>query len=219
MTTRSRWVHVAWWILGALVLLGSAAVRVAMEGRAELSASDTAWSAGDVADATVHARRAAGAFVPGAAYVSRAYRQLREIAEQSEARGDPEAALFAWRAIRAAAIGSRSWLASHEEERARADVAISRISAAARAGSSPGRPAQTSETARAYRAMMSADSAPPMAWGLLFLAGAGLWVSGGAQLARHGFDVEGHLQVREARTAAVLAAAGLAAWFAGLLLR
>ena len=219
MITRSRWVHVAWWILGAVVLLGSAAVRVAMEGRAELTASDAAWSSGDVADATVHARRAAGAFVPGAAYVSRAYWRLREIAEQSEARGDPEAALFAWRAIRAAAIGSRSWVTSHEEERARADVAISRISAAVRAGSSPGRPAQTSETARAYRAMMSADSAPAMAWGLLFLAGAGLWAAGGAQLARRGFDVEGHLQAREARTAAVLAAAGIAAWFAGLLLR
>jgi len=219
MTTRSRWVHVAWWISGAVILLGCAALRVAMEGRAELTASDTAWSSGDAAEATVHARRAAGAFVPGAAYVSRAYRQLREIAEQSEARGDPEAALFACRAIRAAAIGSRSWLTSHDAERAAADVAISRISAAVRAGSSPGRSVQTSETARAYRAMMSADSAPPMAWGLLFLAGAGLWVAAGTQLARRGFDVEGHLQAREARTAAVLAAAGLAAWFAGLLLR
>src|SRR6185436_8253579 len=129
---------------GAVVMLGSAALRVATVGRAELLASDNAWSAGDASEATVHARRAASAFVPGAAHVPRAYRKLREIAEQSEARGDPEAALFAWRAIRAAAIGSRSWLTAHDGERASADAAISRISAAIRAASA--RPTSSSES-------------------------------------------------------------------------
>jgi hypothetical protein len=214
-----RWVRHGWWILGAVALLGSAALRVGMEGRAELLASDTAWSAGDAAAATVHARRAASAFVPAAAHVARAYRRLREIAAQSEARGDPEAALFAWRAIRAAAIGSRSWLTSHDVERAQADAAISRISPGVRAASLPARQTPAAETSRAYLALMSVDAAPSLAWGALFLAGAGLWVVGGVRLARRGFDAEGRLQAREARTAAVLAVAGLAAWFAGLLLR
>jgi hypothetical protein len=187
-----------------------------MEGRAELAASDTAWSAGDASEATVHARRAALAVVPGAPHVARAYRKLREIAEASEARGDPDAALFAWRAIRAAAIGSRSWLTVHDDERASADAAISRISAA-RAGSSRSTP--RSETSRAYRALMSAETAPSGRWGVLLLAGAGLWAAAGVLLGRRGFDVEGRLQARAARTAAMLAAAGLFAWFAGLLLR
>jgi hypothetical protein len=199
-------------------MVGSAALRVTMEGRAELSASDTAWSAGDASEATVHARRAASAFVPGAAHVPRAYRKLREIAEQSEARGDTEAALFAWRAIRAAAIGSRSWLTAHDDERASADAAISRIASAAHAGASR-TTAAAPDSARGHRAMLSADVAPSSSWGVLMLAGAGFWAAGGVRLSRRGFDVEGRLQAREARTAAFLAAAGLAAWLLALSLR
>jgi hypothetical protein len=214
--TAARWARLVWWVAGALIMLGSAAIRVGMEGRAELAASDTAWSAGDASEATVHARRAALAFVPGAPHVAGGYRKLRQIAEESEARGDPEAALFAWRAIRAAAIGSRSWLTAHEAERASADAAISRISAA-RSGTA--RPPGSPETSRAYRAMLSADAVPSMVWGLLLLSGAGLWAAGGVRLGRRGFDIEGRLQAREARAAGMLAAAGLVVWFAGLLLR
>src|SRR5262249_8443664 len=145
----------------------------------------------------------------------RAYRKLREIAEQCEARGDPEAAIFAWRAMRSAAIGSRSWLTTHDEERASADAAIARISAATRAAAA--RPSAAPQSARAYRAMMSADTAPSMGWGLLLLAGAALWVTAGVRLSRRGFDLEDRLQAREARTAAVLAVAALGAWLAGLL--
>jgi hypothetical protein len=214
--TVSRWARLAWWIAGLLVMLGSAAMRVGWEGRAELAASDTAWSAGDASEATVHARRAASAFVPGASYVPRAYRKLREIAEQSEARGDSEAALFAWRAIRGAAIGSRSWLTTHEAERASADAAISRISAAR---ASSGRSTEAPEKSRAYRALLSAETGPSSGFGILLMAGAGFWAAGGVRLSRRGFDVEGRLQKSEARIAAVLAAAGLIAWLAGLLLR
>lgn len=219
MIGRQRWVRLGWWGLGAVVVLGSAALRESMDGRAELVASDLAWSSGDAAGATVHARHAAWSFVPEAAHVPRAYEKLRQIAEQSEARGDTEAALFAWRAIRAAAIGSRSWLTSHDAERDTADAAISRISVALRSASSAMRPTPSSETSRAYRTMMAADPAPPLGWGLLFLAGAGLWVMVGIRLARRGFDAEGHLVSREARTTAALAVSGLAAWLAGLLWR
>jgi hypothetical protein len=119
--------------------------------------------------------------------------------------------------MRAAAIGSRSWLTAHDEERASADAAISRISATIRSASA--RPTALPQNSRAFRAMMSAETAPSMGWGVLLLAGAALWVAGGIRLARRGFDFEGRLQTAETRTAAVLAVAGLAAWLAGLLLR
>src|SRR5262249_25311969 len=93
-------------LVGAAVLLGAAAFRVVREGRPELAASEAAWAAGDLLAATVHARAAARAYVPFAPHVPLAYQRLRAVAQDCEARGDVESALFAWRAIRTAAIGS-----------------------------------------------------------------------------------------------------------------
>jgi hypothetical protein len=217
MRSRLFWLRVGFWLFGAVAVLGGAALRVVVDGRADLAASEAAWSAGDVAEATVRARRAALAFVPGASHVPRAYQKLREIAEQSEARGDLDAALFAWRAMRAAAIGSRSWVTSHEAERASADLAIARLSVVMRASSTTTKPAEGG--ARALRATLAAEVAPSLAWGALFLAGAGLWAGAGVWLARVGFDAEGRFERRESQKVAVLAVAGLAAWMAGVLLR
>lgn len=208
-------VRLAWFLLGIAALLGSAAFRVASEGRLELAASDAAWAAGDALGATVHARDAAKAYVPFAPHVQLAYRRLRDIAQNCEGRGDVESALFAWRAIRAAAIGSRSIASSHARQREVADVAIARLAAASRTGPAPAQRNDV-EAARSYAPALAADVPPRAPWSALLVAGAALWVAAGILLTSKGFDAEGKLVAAGARTPLVLAAAGLAAWWVAL---
>jgi len=165
--TRPTATWLGWCLAGVVVFVGGAALRVVSEGQAELAASDAAWRAGDTLGATVHARASARAYAPFAAHVARAYRRLHAIAENSEGKGEAEAALFAWRSIRASAIGSRSLVNSHDREREAADTAIARLSAAARPGSGP----------RASAAALAGDVPPHAGWAALLLLGVALWVA------------------------------------------
>jgi hypothetical protein len=157
------------------------------------------WAAGDVIGATVHARAAARAYVPFAPHVGRAYLRLRTIAQDSEARGDVEAAIFAWRAVRAAAVGSRSLFTSHERQREVADAAIARLSAAAarsmtlRAGA---------DTFRTYVAAHGGDVAPRPLWGPLLLVGAALWAGAAFRFTSRtspAWSIEGRPRMAEVR--------------------
>ena len=207
--------RVAWCIAGLLLLLGAAAARVLSDGRSDLAASEAAWAAGDVIGATVHARAAARAYVPFAPHVGRAYLRLRTIAQDSEARGDVEAAIFAWRAVRAAAVGSRSLFTSHERQREVADAAIARLSAAAarsitfRAGA---------DASRTYVAAHGGDVAPRSLWGPLLLVGAALWAGAGFLTSRTSpaWSVEGRPRMAEVRTPLAMAVAGLVVWWVAL---
>jgi hypothetical protein len=212
--TRAWWKRLAWCLLGAAVLLGAAAFRVVAEGRSELAASDAAWASGDALGATVHARAAARAYVPFAPHVQLAYRRLRTVAQDCEARGDVESALFAWRAIRAAAIGSRSILTSHARQRAAADAAILRLAVAPRS-SSPGSRADV-EAARSYAPALAGETPPRAPWGVLLVVGALLWAAAGVRLTSRGWDDEGRFVAAAARAPLFLAAAGLAAWWIAL---
>jgi hypothetical protein len=223
---RSWMARFAWCLLGAALLLGTAAFRVLMEGRSELAASDAAWAAGDALGATVHARASARAYVPFAPHVQLAYRRLRAIAQDCEGRGDAESALFAWRAIRAAAIGSRSVVSSHARQREAADAAIARLSSSSRPSTSAtkDRPlAQLGERTeveitRAHAPALAAEAPPRGPWGALLVAGAVLWVSAGVRLTSKGWSAEGTLVTSAARTPLALAVAGLAAWWMALFL-
>ena len=64
--------------------------RVIWEGQAELTASDSAFDAGDLRLALEHARRGATLYAPGAPYVERAYERLIAIALGAEAAGQPK---------------------------------------------------------------------------------------------------------------------------------
>jgi hypothetical protein len=199
-------------------VLGAAAARLIVEGRSELASSEAAWAAGDSFGAAAHARAAARAYVPYASYVRSAYRKLRFIAVQSEARGDPEAALFAWRAMRAAAIGSRTVLGAHDRERAAADAAIARLSSTSgvrptMAGASsdePGRPSTP--------ALLAIEVPPRSGWGGLLLGGVALWVAGWMRLTKRSWNDEGRLDVRELKVCLALAATGVTAWVGALFL-
>jgi hypothetical protein len=207
-TTARLWaLRAAWWMAGLGLIAGAAAARVLAEGRSELAASDAAWAAGDWVGASVHGRAAARAYVPFSPHVGRAYQRLRAVAQEAEGKGDTEAALFAWRAIRAAAIGSRSIWNAHDRQRQVADAAIARLSA------SPGA-RDRADTTRSYAPALASDLPPRPLWGALVLAGAGLWAAAGYRLA---------IALRETREErarvawpVALAAAGLVVFWAGL---
>src|SRR5439155_22857599 len=127
----------------------------------------------------VHARSAARAYVPLAPHVPAAYRRLRTIAQDCEGRGDVEAALFAWRAIRSAAIGSRSILTAHDRQRQVADEAIVRLSTSMRGRSiSSDHPPDAARLASA----LASEAPPRAAWGALVVAGVALGLVAGPRL-------------------------------------
>ena len=218
-----RWSRLAGLVLaGAVLLLSMVVARLAQLGSRELLASQTASAAGDVEGATVHARRAAMAYFPGAAHVAASYRKLRDLAVESEARGDLAASLFAWRAVRSAALGTRFWIAPRDRERQIADANIARLSAAVRQGLVPrqesGRGARDREASESSSAGLGGAWNPPPsgAFGLLALAGIILWLGALVRLAAKGWDAGGNLSILEAKRGALLAAGGLVAWCIGL---
>lgn len=99
--------------VGALVvvLLGIATARVVVSGELEIAASTEALRQGDARAATVHARRAAGWYAPGAPHVRVAYDRLRALARAAEEHRRYDIAVLAWRGIRAAATETR-WIAA-----------------------------------------------------------------------------------------------------------
>ena len=90
-----------------VIALGVMTYRAVRDGNQALRASDLAFNRGDLADAVLHARRAATAYAPGAPHTRAARERLRAIAVGSEAAGDAETARLAWGALRAAALETR----------------------------------------------------------------------------------------------------------------
>jgi hypothetical protein len=98
-------------LVSVLLALGIMTARAVQEGEAALEASDTAFNRGDVRGAAFHARRAAIWYAPGAPHVDRAYARLLAVAKGAEALGDRETALYAWNAVRGAALETRhAWV-------------------------------------------------------------------------------------------------------------
>jgi hypothetical protein len=198
--------RLAWCFAGVAVFIGGATARVVSEGRAELAASEAAWRAGDLAAATEHARTSARAYAPLAGHVARAYRRLHAIAENSEDKGDLEGALFAWRSIRAAAIGSRSVFTSHDRERQEADAAIARLSTRPTSGS------------RSSPAILASQVPPRAGWAALLLSGVVLWIGAGFRMVSGAWEADGRFHASELTVPLAVATVGLAAWCIGLLM-
>jgi hypothetical protein len=125
-----EWIARVVW--AALVVGGLASivtVRAIYDGEHALLACDEALRAKDYPTATARAREAAAWYAPGAPHVNAAYGRLVHIARTTEAEGNRESALLAWRAVRTAIIDSRWLLDTHEPELAAANRAILRLSA------------------------------------------------------------------------------------------
>lgn len=103
-------------------------VRGITEGERQLSATDAAIRQQDWKEASARARSAASWYVPGAPHVLAAYGRLLHIARTTEANNDKESAIFAWRAMRAAAEQTRWLIQPHAYELALANRAIARLS-------------------------------------------------------------------------------------------
>jgi hypothetical protein len=105
-----------------LMILGPLAVRAGIEGRAELRAAEQAST---LEQAIVHLGRAARWRLPIADHDEQARERLEQIAEEAEQAGDARA-LVAWRELRGALLGTRTWGVVDPEQLERANRGIVR---------------------------------------------------------------------------------------------
>ena len=180
-------IHKMRWVLGivAAVCLGLAiaTVRVIASGEDEIAASTAALDAGDVHEAIVRARRAAGWYAPGAAHVRVAYERLVALARAAEEHRQFDNALLAWRAVRTAAIETTWVLTPHAADLERANLEIARLSALAeRAPDS--RAVDIDVFARDELRLLSAGERPRLVWSVALVAGLVVVAAGLGLLAR-----------------------------------
>jgi hypothetical protein len=205
-------------VAAAALVLGAIALRVIAEGRAELRAGEAAYAEGDFAASAVHARRAAVAYVPFAAHMGSAYERLRTLAREAEARGDHDAALFAWRAMRSAAIASRWFVAPRGAERREADGAIARLSAATREPSGAPYRSAGAQSVRRLNQILASDEGPSTLGGLLLLGGFACFIAGGVWITRSRVQNDGATALAVPRPPVFLIALGIIGWCVGWLL-
>ncbi len=185
------------------------------EGERELRTAESFAAAGKTDQAISHARRAAGWNVPYSPHVPAAYDKLIALARGSEARGDPAVALSAWRAVRHAALSSRWFAVSHEEHLYQADTAIARLSARQTAFAGIAAPPQD-ELQNTLADSLAREIHPHAAWAALMVAGFFALCTGLAQAVLRGAGGPTGYTWPKVRIGAALAAAGAAAWAAGI---
>ena len=193
------------------LLLGAATLRVVTSGEREIAASTDGLRAGDPQRATEHARRAAGWYAPGAPHVRVAYERLLALATTAEGVGDREASLFAWRAVRTAAIETRWLVTPHAADLERANLAIARLEAAAPRppGTRTDPPAQVE---REQLEALSRDEAPRTPWVIALVLAAAAWIGGSILVVRRGITAGGQVSWARATPGIVVTAAGIALW-------
>ena len=124
-----------WWLLATLVVLGALLTRVFWDGRRALADGDRAFAAQKLPAAIDRWSRAARWYAPFAPHVSSAYQRLESLAQSAEAARDVPLALSAWRAVRSAALATRSLYTPHPDKLARADERIAALMARAETSS------------------------------------------------------------------------------------
>lgn len=197
-------------LLLAVMALAVLTARAVIEGRDQMHESDRAFNAGDLRDATVHARRAAVLYAPGAPHVSEAYARLMAIAIGSEAANNPEMAILAYSAVRGAALETRHLWIPYRAELERANLGLARLEAQAPSPLVPiGTPEQIQE--RALRAL-ERDDAPRAPWVIGLLLGFALSVAGLVVTVLRGVGLDGRLVPAHARLGFALTLIGAACW-------
>jgi hypothetical protein len=177
--------------------------------------STDALRAGDAHAAVEHARRAAGWYMPGAPHVRVAYERLLALGTAAEGLGDRDTALFAFRAVRTAAIETRWIFAPHEDDREKADRAVARIEA--EAPRPPGvrtDPPKTFE--RAELEALARDEAPRTPWVVALVVGAFAWAAGAFYVARRAIGATGIVSWARAAPGIAIGCAGAALWLVAL---
>ncbi len=206
--------------LTLVVLIGLVAVltaRVITRGSASLELSDAAFDRGDLETATLEARTAALAYVPGAPHVAAAYERMAAIARGSEAEGRYAVARTAWSSVERAALETAHWFDPRTTELEEARLGLARLDRVERARTGEG--VDTSappHAALAERKALGRTSAERgvqltilvLAFVLLLagFAGAGLW----------GITVEGRTNRRALVVGLGLVLGGAACWVLAL---
>jgi hypothetical protein len=191
-----------------VIALAAMTFRVVRDGEAALFESDAAFHKGDLANAVIHARRAAIAYAPGAPHTRAALARLRAVAVGSEGVGDVGSARLAWGAIRAAAVETRSLTEPYAAERAEADRALSRLAALPIATDPE---VQARAVARAERALASLPGPSPVS-SVLLVVGLGTAALGLALVALRGLTREGRLLPRGFALGVGVFVLGVACW-------
>lgn len=199
-------------VLAGVLTLALLTVRAIVSGQAEMEKSDRAFDEGNLPIATLHARRAATLYAPGAAHVSAAYERLIAIAVGSEAAGEPEVAGQAWRAVRGAALETRHVRVARASELERANENLARLQAHRSAAASPG--GGGALRARYARALenLEQEHGPSTPWTAALLLGYALCACGLGWFAIRGVSAEGGLALRSGRAGLFLALLGVACW-------
>jgi len=191
-----------------VLALGAMTFRVVRDGEAALAESDAAFHKGDLANAVIHARRAAIAYAPGAPHTRAALARLRAVAVGSEGVGDVGSARLAWGAIRAAAVETRSLTEPYAAERAEADRALARLAALPLATDPE---VQARAVERAERALATLPGPSP-ASSVLLVLGLGTAALGLALVALRGLTREGRLLPRGFALGVAVFVLGVACW-------
>ncbi|MFT5355748.1 MAG: hypothetical protein ACI9KE_002967 [Polyangiales bacterium] len=111
-----------------LAVLFVISARTVLAARSELAMGNEVLAQGDSDGALIHWRRAAKWHVPTSIYSGDALTRMEELATARENGGDLSGSLRAWRSIRAAIFGARSFYIPHEDLRERADEKIAALS-------------------------------------------------------------------------------------------
>jgi len=197
------------------LLIGALSARVLWAGESEIAESTAALKRGDAQEAAVHARRAAGFYMPGAPHVRVAYERIVAIATAAEGLGDRELALVAWRGVRTAALETRWLVTPHEADLERANKAIARIEAAA-----PRPPGTRSDLPQRIEerqlAALLRDESPRTAWVVVLLAGLVLWAFGAGFAVRRATLEPDKPSLAPARAGILIAASGVVLWVLAL---
>jgi hypothetical protein len=208
--SRLTWLSRLAWVVSALLLfLAVATLRAVLDGEREIAASDAAFDGGDLHAAIQHARRAASAYMPRAPHVERGYERLLAIARGAEASGQPDVALLAWQAQRAAVLESQSFLRPFGERLEEANRNLARLQA--QRTSAEGDRAEVAQ--RLFRQAQGKEQRPP--WGALLALGLFVAAGGIAWFAASGIAADGRIAWLRGRWGLAAVVLGAALWAAG----
>jgi hypothetical protein len=178
-----------------------------VDGEQEMRLSDEAFHTGDVRTATLHARRAAVLYAPGAPHVRPAYDRLVAIALGAEAAGDTDVARTAWRAVRGAALETRHLWIPHQAELDRANGNLARLQTLRAKTATDEQP-----ELRQALAELARDDAPRAVWVIVLALGFACATIGLALLGWRGVSPAGKITLSSAKLGLVLALLGAACW-------
>ena len=199
------------------VLCAVVATRVVTSARSELAQADTLRARGDVDAAIVHYRRAARWYAPGSPYHVAALDRLAALGRASATAGDVEQALSAYRGIRAAILGARSF---YTPEGARLRAANRRI--AELMSRQPAPPVDAGKSperiAAEHLALLEAPLRPSVFWTVVLLLGFAAWVAGAFVFVARAIDADDRIVGKQARVWGTVVVVGFGLFVLGMAL-